>query len=49
MPDTIDPRLKKLARKDEYIYSSPAIEAELWKLLAKVRRITLAESRRKKK
>ncbi len=39
----INPRLVKLARKDEFIFDGPTIEGELFKLLAKVRRITQKE------
>lgn len=42
MPN-VNPRLKKLAKEDEYIINGPEIEAELWKLLKKVRKITQLE------
>ncbi len=35
----INPRLKKLAKKDEYIICGEDIEEKLWKLLLKCRRL----------
>lgn len=37
--DDVNPRLKKLAKKDEYIIKGSEIEEKLWKLLAKARRL----------
>ncbi len=39
----VNPRVIKLLRKHEYLYDGPEIEAELWKLLAKVRKMTQLE------
>lgn len=37
--DDINPRLKKLVKKDEYILQGEDIEAKVWKLLEKCRRL----------
>jgi len=39
----INPKAQKAVRGDEYLYNGPEIEAEVWKLLEKVRRITKLE------
>ena len=45
----VNPRLKKLAKKDEWIIDAPTIEEKLWPLLRKVRRITQNELTKIKK
>jgi hypothetical protein len=37
--DNVNPRLKKLARKDEYIIQGGEIEEKIWKLLRTARRL----------
>lgn len=41
----VNPRLKKLARKEEWIIDANEVEHKLWPLLAKLRRITQAENK----
>lgn len=37
--DNVNPRLKKLIKKDEYIIQGGEIEEKVWKLLEKCRRL----------
>lgn len=37
--DNVNPRLKKLAKKDEYIIQGIEIEEKVWKLLKKARKL----------
>lgn len=39
----INPKAQKAIKDFDWLYNGPEIEAELWKLLAKVRRITQRE------
>lgn len=41
----INPKAKDAVKKEEWLYKGSDIEAEVWKLLKKVRKITLLEKK----